>query len=49
MSERTVTTEDIEREHLAEVRPGYQAAYLFGVLAGGLAGMLALIAVLAAA
>ncbi len=46
MNEREIQASDIEREHLAGVRPWRQAAYLFGVLAGGLGAMLALIALL---
>lgn len=49
MNEQTIEAADIEREHLAGVRPWRQAAYLFGVLAGGLGMMLALIALLGSA
>lgn len=46
MSERTITADDVEREHQAEVRPGAQAAYLAGVLIVGLIAMLVLIALM---
>ena len=46
MSERTITADDVEGEHLADVRPGAQAAYLAGVLGGGLIAMLMLIALM---
>jgi hypothetical protein len=47
MSEKTIDAEQVEREHLAEVGAGVQAAYLFGVLLIGTLLMLGLIAFLA--
>jgi hypothetical protein len=48
MSEREITPEEIEREHLAEVHQGAQAAYVAAVLGISLLMMLALIAWLGA-
>jgi hypothetical protein len=48
VNERDVTSEDVEREHLAEVDPRVQGAYLALVLGGGTLLMLALIALLGA-
>jgi hypothetical protein len=46
MSERTIDEEQIRDQHLREVNPLAQWAYLVGVLLGGTVLMLALIAVL---
>jgi hypothetical protein len=46
MSEQNVTEDDIRQEHLAEIKPGAQWAYLFGVLLGGFLLMVGLIALL---
>ena len=46
MNDRMLTPADIEREHLAQVRPPWQWAYLIGVLGGGGLVMLAMIAAL---
>jgi hypothetical protein len=45
-SELTLTEEDVRAEHEQSAKPAVHWAYLFGVLAGGLLLMLALIAVL---
>ena len=44
-SETELTEEDIYEEHQREVNPLAHWAYLFGVLAGGLLLMVALIAI----
>jgi len=44
--ETRLTEEDIYEEHQRSVKPNVHWAYLFGVLAGGLLFMLALIAFL---
>ena len=49
MTERNIRVEDVEQEHVAEVHPLIQWAYLLGVPCIGLLGMLALIALLGAA
>jgi hypothetical protein len=46
MSERDVSEDQVRTEHLAEVDQVRQWVYLFGVIVGGLASMLALIAAL---
>jgi len=46
MSERTIDADAVEQEHLDEVRPGVQWAYLAGVLGLGTLAMLVLIALL---
>ena len=48
MSERNVDEDQVRTEHLAEVSPAAQWAYLFGVLLGGILLMIALIAMLGA-
>jgi hypothetical protein len=47
MSDRSVDEEQVAREHLAQVRPAAQWAYLVGVLVGSTLVMLLLIVVLA--
>jgi hypothetical protein len=46
MTERDLTEENVRDEHLAEINPGTQWAYLFGVLLGGFLLMVGLIALL---
>jgi hypothetical protein len=46
VAERDVTTDDIEREHLAEVDPRAHWAYIAVVLGGGTLLMLALMTLL---
>ena len=46
MSERDVRADQVREEHLAEVNIAHQWAYLAGVLAFGLAAMLAVLALL---
>jgi hypothetical protein len=48
VDERTVTEEDVRREHQSAVDPTAHWVYLLGVLAGGVAVMLLLIAGLGA-
>jgi hypothetical protein len=47
--EATLTEEDVRKEHEREAKPGPHWAYLFGVLGGGLAAMVALIGYLGSA
>jgi len=49
MSEKTITEEDIRKEHLAQVHEPAQWAYLVGVLLGGTLLMLGLIAFMGSA
>jgi hypothetical protein len=44
--ETTLTEDDVRAEHRQSAQPGAHWLYLFGVLGGGLAVMLALIAFL---
>jgi hypothetical protein len=46
--ETVLTEDDVRAEHSLSARPGAHWLYLFGVLGGGLAVMLALIAFLGA-
>jgi hypothetical protein len=48
VSERNLTEDDVRAEHRESARPGPHWAYLLGVLALGLALMLALIALFGA-
>jgi hypothetical protein len=48
MSEKNITVEEIEREHMEEVKPGAHWAYVVGVLGISFLLMLALIAWLGA-
>jgi len=48
MTDRNLQAADVEREHVAEVHPPVQWAYLLGVPFLGFFGMLALIAFLGA-
>ena len=47
MNERNVTEDDVRNEHLQQINPATQWAYLFGVLIGGFLLMVGLIAALA--
>ncbi len=48
-NEKTITEDDVRKEHLASVRPGPHWAYLIAILGGGVLLMLLLIAVMGAA
>ena len=48
MSEKNITVDDIEREHMDEVKPGAHWAYVVGVLGISFLLMVALIAWLGA-
>jgi hypothetical protein len=49
MSDRNVTEDDVREEHVTAVNQPAHWAYLFGVLVGGTALMIAFIAALGAA
>jgi hypothetical protein len=49
MPETTITSDEVEREHLAEVHQVAHWAYLFGVVALGFVAMVLLIAWLGSA
>ncbi len=48
-NEKDIRMEDVEKEHLEEVKSAVQAAYMFGVILASTALMVLLIALLGAA